>query len=186
MTSLDTTDVGWLTATRDVVILQWPAESAEAVRLRTNGIPHLLLVAEGEEPPVTGSCFEDWLSLPTTDLEVRTRLLGLAQRAAHHHRLPRVDEVGHLSHRGRSVFLSPIDHRLAHALIEHFGEVVPEPELIDAVWPEGATNQALRVHVSRLRQRIVPVGLKLTCVRRMGYVMTEASPASSMVGTADH
>jgi DNA-binding response OmpR family regulator len=124
---------------------------------------------------VTGSCLEDWLSLPTTDLEIRTRLLGLAQRASNHYRRPHVDDLGHLTHRGRSVFLSPIDQRLAHALISRFGEIVPDRELIDTVWPEGATNQALRVHVSRLRRRIESVGLVVTCVRRSGYVMTEAN-----------
>jgi DNA-binding response OmpR family regulator len=175
MAIVDSTNLGWLTATRDVVILQWPAEATEAQRLTNEGVPHLLLVAEGEAPPVTGACLEDWLTLPASDAEIRARMLGLAQRAAHHNRVPRVDELGHLSHRGRSVFLSPIDQRLAHVLIERFGEVVAEPDLIEAVWPEGATNQALRVHVSRLRQRIVPIGLSVKCVRSSGYVMTEAA-----------
>jgi len=179
MPSLATTNTGWLTATRDVVVLHWPAESTEATRLRAEGIPHLLLVEEGAEPPLTGSCLEDWLTLPTTDLEIRARLLGVAQRAVHHNRLPRVDELGHLSHRGRSVFLSPTDQRLAHALIDRFGEVVPEQELIEFVWPEGATNKALRVHVSRLRQRIVPIGLRVTCVRSSGYVMTDDDAAQA-------
>jgi DNA-binding winged helix-turn-helix (wHTH) protein len=167
MTSLDTTNLGWLTATRDV----------EAERLRAEGLPHLLLVEEGADPPVTGSCLEDWLTLPTTDREIRARLLGLAQRAEHHDRRPRVDDLGQVSHRGRSVFLSPTDQRLAHVLIDRFGEVVPEQELIDFAWPEGATNQALRVHVSRLRQRIVPIGLRIRCVRSSGYVMTDDESA---------
>ena len=173
MASVDISDVSWLTATRDVAVLHWPAEQAEAERLVQEGAPHLLLVAQGEDPPVTGACLEDWLTLPATDAEIRARMLGLAQRAAHHNRVPRVDDLGHLSHRGRSVFLSPIDQRLAHALIERFGEVVAEPALIEAVWPEGATNQALRVHVSRLRQRIAPIGLNVKCVRSSGYVMTD-------------
>jgi hypothetical protein len=173
MASVDISNVSWLTATRDVVLLQWPAEAAEAQRLVRDGVPHLLLVADGETPPVTGACLQDWLALPATDAEIRARMLGLVQRAANHYRVPHVDELGHLSHRGRSVFLSPIDQRLAHALIEHFGQVVAELDLIEAVWPEGATNQALRVHVSRLRQRIVPIGLRVKCVRSSGYVMTE-------------
>jgi two-component system, OmpR family, response regulator len=175
MTSLDMSNVGWLTATRDVVVLQWPTEAAAAQRLVHEGVPHLLLVAQGETPPVTGTCLEDWLSLPATDAEIRARMLGLAQRAANHYRVPRVDELGHLSHRARSVFLSPIDQRLAHSLIERFGEVVAERHLIEAVWPEGATNQTLRVHVSRLRQRLEPIGLSITCARGMGYVMTETN-----------
>ena len=175
MASVDISNVTWLTATRDVVVLQWPAEAEEAQRLVREGVPHLLLVPADETPPVTGACLEDWLSFPATDAEIRVRMLGLAQRAANHYRVPHVDELGHLSHRGRSVFLSPIDQRLAHALIERFGEVVAERDLIEAVWPEGATNQALRVHVSRLRQRIVPTGLQVKCVRSSGYVMTDGN-----------
>jgi two-component system, OmpR family, response regulator len=175
MASADFSNVSWLTATREVVLLQWPADAVEAQRLVREGVPHLLLVADGETPPVTGACLQDWLSLPAADAEIRARMLGLAQRAANHQRVPHVDELGHLSHRGRSVFLSPTDQRLAHALIERFREVVAERDLIEAVWPEGATNQALRVHISRLRHRIVPIGLNVKCVRSSGYVMTDGS-----------
>ena len=175
MTNSDVSNVSWLTESRGVVVLQWPDESAEAQRLEGEGVPHLLLVADGAAPPVTGSCFEDWLSLPATDLEIRTRLVGLAKRAAHHSPRPQVDEVGQCTHRGRSVFLSPIDQRLAQMLVEHFGSVVTERELIAHVWPEGATNQALRVHVSRLRQRVEPIGLNITCARGTGYVITETN-----------
>ena len=68
MTSLELSNVAWLTATRDVAVLQWPAEATEADRLNREGTPHLLLVAEGAAPPVTGSCLEDWLSLPTPSM----------------------------------------------------------------------------------------------------------------------
>jgi DNA-binding response OmpR family regulator len=172
----------WLTEARDVVVLSWPGETAEAARLDEQGVPHLLLVEEGHEAPICESCFEDWITLPADEVHIRARMIGLARRAAHHSPRPSVDALGHLSHRGRSVFLSPIDQRLASALIERFGEVVTETDLLTAVWPEGASNQALRVHVSRLRQRIVPVGLKITCVRSSGYVMTDSTDNHSPVG----
>ena len=175
VTTSSSTYLTWLTEARDVVVLSWPAEAAEAARLDEQGVPHLLLVEEGGEAPICASCFEDWIALPADEAEIRIRMLGLARRAAHHSPRPAVDPLGHLSHRGHSVFLSPIDQRLAHALIERFGEVVAERDLIQAVWPEGATNQALRVHVSRLRQRIDPVGLKVKCVRSSGYVMTDGT-----------
>jgi len=113
--------------------------------------------------------------LPATDREVHIRLVNLAKRAANHPRRPSVDEFGQLTYGGRSVFLSPIDNRLARTLIERFGAVVAEQELIDQVWPEGATNQALRVHVSRLRQRIASLDLTIQCVRHTGYLMAETS-----------
>jgi hypothetical protein len=176
MNSDTTTYLAWLTEGRDVAVLYWPREADEAARLDGQGIAHLLLVAEGEAPPVSSSCLEDWLSLPASDREIHIRLVNLAKRAANHPRRPSVDEFGQLSYGGRGVFLSPIDHRLARALVESYGTVVAEQELIEQVWPEGATNQALRVHVSRLRQRIRPLELTIRCVRHTGYVMTEGKP----------
>jgi DNA-binding response OmpR family regulator len=84
-----------------------------------------------------------------------------------------VSEFGELSHRGRSLFLSQLDQRVAELLVEQFGAVIPESELRNQVWPEGATQQALRVHVSRLRRRIAPLGLTIISIRCKGYVMRE-------------
>jgi hypothetical protein len=174
MDSETTTQLAWLTEGRDVAVLYWPREADEAARLESEGIAHLLLVEDGAAPPVSASCLEDWLMLPATDREVHIRLVNLAKRAANHPRRPSVDEFGQLKYGARSVFLSPIDNRLARALIENFGAVVAEPELIDQVWPEGATNQALRVHFSRLRQRIASLDLTIQCVRHAGYLMAES------------
>src|SRR5439155_3616725 len=108
VTYSEPSNVSWLTESRGVVVLQWPDEANEAQRLEGEGVPHLLLVADGATPPVTGSCFEDWLCLPATDCQIRTRLLGLAKRVAHHSPRPQVDELGQCTHRGRSVFVSQI------------------------------------------------------------------------------
>ena len=151
----------------------------EAHRLDRQGIPRLLLVGPDATPPTTGSCLEDWLRLPATDLEIQARLVNLAKRAAHHPRPPTVDELGQLTHRGRSLFLSPIDQRLAQALVENFGAIVTETELIETVWPEGASNQVLRVHVSRLRQRLQPLELTIKCARNTGYVLAEIDAVGS-------
>ena len=155
-------------------MLQWPAEAEERERLEHQGLPRLLLVEPGEPPPTSDSCLEDWLVLPASDLEVETRLVNLAKRTANHPRPPMIDDFGRLTHRGSSLFLSPLDQRLAHALIENFGAIVEEPELIKKVWPEGARNQVLRVHVSRLRQRLRPLQLTIKCVRNAGYLIAEA------------
>jgi hypothetical protein len=173
MDSNTTTQLAWLTEGRDVAVLYWPREAEEAARLEREGVAHLLLVEDGEAMPVSASCLEDWLMLPATDRELQIRLVNLARRAARHPRRPSVEEFGQLKYGGRSVFLSPIDNRLARALIDNFGAVVAEQALIDHVWPEGATNQALRVHVSRLRQRISSLDLTIQCVRHAGYLMAE-------------
>ena len=175
MDALEAARFGWLIESRDVAVLYWPDEAEEAERLERDGMPHLLLVDPQATPPTSGSCLQEWLTLPVRDLELQTRLVNLAKRAASHPRRPTVDEFGQLTHRGKSLFLSRIDHLLAEALIAAFGAIVTEEALIERVWPEGATNQALRVHVSRLRQQLRPLGLAIKCARNSGYMMTEAN-----------
>jgi hypothetical protein len=160
---------------RDVVVLRWPEQGAERERLERLGVPRLLIVEAGVAPPSIDSCFEDWLRLPADDCDVRARLLSLSHRAAHHPLVPVIDDFGQLSYRGASVFLSPVDQRLTEALIEDFGTAVRDAALTRRAWPGGSRDQTLRVHISRLRRRISPLGLTLTSVRNVGYVMHEHS-----------
>jgi hypothetical protein len=176
MQTSDASRLAWLTESRDVVLLYWPDDAEEAARLESEGRARLLLVEPGARPPNSGSCLEDWLTLPVRDVELQTRLASLAKRAASHPRPPAVDNLGQLTYRGRSLFLSPIDQRLAHLLVENYGSIVTEADLIQTVWPDGASNQTLRVHVSRLRQRLSPIGLTIKCARAAGYVMTGSEP----------
>jgi hypothetical protein len=172
---MTTARVAWLAQSRDVAVLHWPAEADEAKQLEQQGLPRLLLIEPGVAPPLSESCLEDWLRLPASDLEIETRLVNLAKRAANHPRHPTIDDVGRLEYRGRSLFLSPLDQQLAQVLVENFGAIVDEQELINKVWPGGARNQVLRVHVSRLRQRLSPLELTIKCVRNAGYLIQEAS-----------
>ena len=165
----------WLSEARNVAVVHWPDEAEEATRLGRQGLPCLLLVRPDSAPPISDSCLEDWLVLPATDLEIQTRLISLARRAARHSHPPTVDHLGQVTHRGMSVFLPPTDHRVMEALVVKFGTIVTEPELVEKVWPGGATNQVLRAHVSRLRHRLAPIGLTIKCVRNAGYLIAEAS-----------
>jgi hypothetical protein len=162
---------------RDVVVLRWPEQGAERERLERLGVPRLLIVEAGVDPPAGDSCLEDWLRLPAEDCDVRARLLSLAQRAAHHPMVPLLDDFGQLTHRGVSVFLSPVDQRVAQVLVESFGTSVRDEELARRAWPAGSSDQTLRVHISRLRRRIAQLGLTITSVRNVGYVMHEESLA---------
>jgi len=175
MDSIEIERLVWLSETRNVAVVQWPDEAESAARLARQGLPCLLLVRPDTEPPMSESCLEDWLVLPATDVEIQTRLINLARRAARHSRRPTVDHLGQVTHRGRSVFLPPTDQRVMQALVENFGAIVTEPELIEKVWPDGATNQVLRAHVSRLRHRLAPIDLTIKCVRKAGYVIAEAN-----------
>jgi DNA-binding winged helix-turn-helix (wHTH) protein len=158
----------------DVRILRWPDQADEADRLASLGVPRLLLVAPGVAPPTETSCLVDWLRLPANDEDLRARLIALSERAAQHPSRPVVNEYGQLSHRGTTAFLSSIDEQITKLLTKNFGQPVPADELVSRVWTDDGTNEALRVHISRLRHRIAPLRLTITNIKGHGYVMREA------------
>jgi len=74
--------------------------------------------------------------------------------------------------RGQWIALSAIRNSLARALVERFGEVVPADELMARAWPDSdPSDTALRVHLSRLRREIAPLGLQIRTVPSRGYVL---------------
>ena len=158
---------------RDVVVLRWPEQRDEVSRLDQLGVARLLLLDDESEPPALDSCLQDWVRLPASDADVRARLRALEHRMQTHHTPPTVSEHGEFRHRGKALFLSLLDQRIAEALVSQFGQIVRDDQLLHYVWPEGATQQALRVHISRLRRRVAPLGLTITSVRSCGYAMRE-------------
>jgi DNA-binding response OmpR family regulator len=120
---------------------------------------------------VCTSCLEDWARLPVADDELRARLDSLAEhRRAHAH--PSVDEFGVLRQRESLVFLSPREQAIAEILIENFGAVVRDETFAQHVFGESdARRETLRTHTSRLRKRIAPLGLTISCIRNVGYMM---------------
>ena len=67
-------------------------------------------------------------------------------------------------------------------MVAEFGEVVPSELLLRAAWPhKAASSGALRVHLTRLRKEIAPLGLEILAVRSYGYVLQDG-PAE--VGTS--
>jgi DNA-binding response OmpR family regulator len=156
----------------DVVIVRWPEEAAHVERLRVLGTPRLLLVRQGAAAPGSTDCGEDWIRLPAEDADVRLRVSALAARAARHTVRPEVKGDGRLSFRGRWVGLSNTEEALAGVLSERFGEVVDHASVQAAAWRgEQPSSGAVRVHMTRLRKRIQPLGLAVRTVYNRGYVM---------------
>jgi two-component system, OmpR family, response regulator len=156
----------------DVVVLRWPEEIVSVERLRAVGTPRLLLVAPASPPPEHDDCDEEWIRLPADDADLRVRLATVAARATRHAAGPVAKDDGRLVFRGRWIALSAIRNSLARALVERFGEVVPAEELMAGAWPDGdPSDTALRVHLSRLRREIAPLGLHLGTVPSRGYVL---------------
>jgi hypothetical protein len=158
----------------EVFVLRWPAESEELARLADSHRPRLLLVADGAEPPTTDDCLQDWVQMPARDRELEARLAGLRARAASHSPPPTIDHHGRRFYRGDWVALSPVERRLLAVLLAHFGRVVVEHDLLDHVWPgQPPTSNAFRVHLTRMRRRIRPLGLEIRTVRSQGFVLQD-------------
>jgi hypothetical protein len=153
----------------DVVVVRWPEQRADAERLARLHRPHLLLVEPESAPPVLEGCLADWIRLPADDADVRARLTALDARAREHPAVPALGGFGELSFRGRRVFLSPTDERLAEALVASFDRGVPDEELLEKIWDGRGDTNKVRVHVSRLRKRIRPLGLEIASIRGFGY-----------------
>jgi two-component system OmpR family response regulator len=169
----------------DIVVLRWPAEQANRERLEAEGRPRLLLVAPDSDPPAGRDCLEDWVRLPADDRDVAARLRALELRAERHQQHPETDERGRLTFNGSWVALSPIEERIVGVLAAHFGAVVGRSELLAAGWPdEHPSDAALRVHLTRLRKEIAPLGLEIATVRGFGHVMQEMSERKN--GSAAH
>jgi hypothetical protein len=153
----------------DVVIVRWPEQRADAERLARLHRPHLMLVEASQPPPALEACLADWIRMPATDTDVRARLLALAARARRHPAVPTVDEFGEITFRGKRTFLSPTDQRLAEALVDSFDRAISDARLFEHIWGSEGDAAKVRVHVSRLRKRIQPLGLEITALRGVGY-----------------
>ena len=163
----------------EVVLLRWPQEVTRRARLVEEGVPRLLLVDEGETPPILADCLEDWTRVPASEVDVRARVAGLEARArGHADPLPDLDHDGVLRFGGSWVSLPPVEARLTRALLERLGAVVSRDALARAGWPLGAPGRnALDVHMLRLRRRLTGHGLVIHTVRSRGYLL-EAQDSS--------
>jgi two-component system OmpR family response regulator len=169
----------------DVSLVRWPAESALRERLSARGDARLLLLEDGQDPPLALDCLEDWIRIPATEVDVRARVDALLRRhQVHDAHPPHLDDDGVLRFADKWVPLPPLEARLAASLLERLGVVVRREALVEAMWPSGAPGRnALDVHVLRLRRRLEPLGLVVRTVRCRGYLL-EASPDDAEGGMA--
>jgi DNA-binding winged helix-turn-helix (wHTH) protein len=167
-----------------VAVLHWPAQAGEVAALAEQGRPRLLLVSPDADPPVSDDWREEWIRMPADERDVAARVLRLTGRVDRQPAL-RLDDSGRLIVGDRWVALSPIESRLAGALLEHYGEVVSDAELVERGWPDdGPADRkrgtgALRVHVTRLRRRVAPLALEIRAVRAQGFILQAARPDPS-------
>ena len=161
-----------------VEVVQWPAEEDRLITLRRDAVPRLVMVPDGVAPPLTSDVLEDWVRLPASDDDVRSRIRVLEDRvrATDDRRIPEIDENGLLRVGGRWVSLPPVEHRLMIALLDRYRAVVSREALARAGWPEGIPGRnVLDVHIVRLRRRLAPLGLAIRTVRSRGYLLEDGA-----------
>jgi hypothetical protein len=167
-----------------VELVCWPADPQRLAELRDRGVPRLLLVTDGAEPPVPTDCLEDWVDDGASEDALDARRRALLARARAHGARPELDDDGLLRHHDAWVSLSPVERSLARVLLDRFGAVVAREMLGARAWPDGApTRNALDVHMLRLRRRLSPLGLEIRTVRSRGYLLQELRQASGRTAT---
>jgi hypothetical protein len=158
----------------DAMILHWPSQAIEAQRFVAKGVACLLLVDADGDPPFELHPLADWERLPADERDIANRLRRLKAKGVPVTR-PHVDADRRLHFGDAWVALSPIEASLARDLALQFNDVVPDSALRaagGAVTPSGELSPtALRVHLTRLRQRLHSLGLTVRVVRGQGHVL---------------
>lgn len=157
-----------------IALVRWPQDAEMLDRLGTFGHPRLLLVDPDADPPVVTDLLEDWIRLPADDRDIQTRVASLRRRVGQQ-RIPVFDGACRVGFGGGWAPLSPIEYSLASVLVERFGYLVADKDLSTRAWGDATPRSAaLRVHLTRLRRRVEPIGLEILTIRAHGHVMQEA------------
>jgi two-component system, OmpR family, response regulator len=154
-----------------VELIRWPEERARHDRLRSSGVPCLLLVTGA--PPDHLGIDEDWIRLPCDESDLVARARRLHRRAVGR----RVDKLqfdpdGVLRASDEVVVLSEAETALLAVLLAEPGRTVARRRIEDAVWPDTAVgSKAVDALVYRLRRRLSGLGLTVRAVRGRGFVI---------------
>lgn len=162
--------------TYGVELVRWPADEAVRQRLARAGVPRLLLVEAGTDPPADHASDEDWVRLPADRGDVRARARRLSQAMAGRSRHEAWVDPNRILHRGDDVVaLSSAETAVVTLLLAHPGTVVDRHELESRVWPESEppSERALDAVVYRLRRRLVGLGMHIRVIRARGFVLHE-------------
>jgi DNA-binding response OmpR family regulator len=182
----------------DIVLLDLampgPDGFTVAGRIRAEGDAPIVVVSgeSSEEAKVRalGIGADDYLVKPFGRAELLARIAAVMRRADRGHLSvagpgdeagdgglragPLVLDPGrHEAHVGEArLDLTPIEYRLAEALVRAGGDLVPHLRLVRAGWPSEADPDLLwlKPHVARLRRKVESAGgPKILAVRGVGY-----------------
>ncbi|MER7187330.1 winged helix-turn-helix domain-containing protein [Streptomyces hyaluromycini] len=159
-------------AAQDVRVLRWPVEGQELEQLRRRGTLRLLVVENGATPPVPSDSREDWIRAPVSRADFAARVAALRARAGTH-RIPVLDQDGLLRYGSRMVPVSATQMNLLQPLVERYGTLVARHELIALLHARRGTasQNALDLHIMRIRRKVVALGLRIRTANGRGYLL---------------
>jgi two-component system OmpR family response regulator len=155
------------------------------VRARRSTMPVLMLTAfDTLEDRVRGLDLgaDDYLSKPFDLPELEARVRALLRRGSNatpylEHGLLRFDTVGRrVFHDKRPLELSPRELAVLELLLMRKGRVVSKVQMVNHLygWGDEVGDNAIEVHVYRLRKKLEPLGCEIRTVRGMGYLMDDS------------
>ncbi|WP_428966938.1 winged helix-turn-helix domain-containing protein [Micromonospora fluostatini] len=169
-----------------VMFVRWPAQSDLRNQARRDGVPRLLVVEAGAEPPICDDPIEDWVRAPISRVDLNARVITLKNRLVSR-RLPVLDSAGKLSMGAASITISSAQAVLMEMLIEQFGDVVYREELTQRLSDRVVrpTRNLLDLHIMRLRRRLLPLGLVIRTAWGRGYLLELATDEATSRATGD-
>lgn len=162
-----------------VELIAWPQQKALRSALARAGVPRLLLVDTGEQPPNPLGLGEDWARLPVDETELIAKAETLLVRMAQYASVaPTIGDDRVLRRAEASVALSPSEAKIVALLLDHSGHVVSRSDLEQLLWPDGMVpgQRSLDYVVQRLRRRIADLNICINTSRGRGFVIYVEDP----------
>jgi DNA-binding winged helix-turn-helix (wHTH) protein len=159
--------------TPGVKIVRWPAESEKLERFRLQRSACLIVVARGARVPELAGAHEDWIREPIEAWELKTRIASLHLKATARKASPVVDEDGILCYGDAVLPLTVCEGVVLRGLIQRRPGMASRAELGKLLLSanRSASQNALDLHIMRLRRKVVPVGLAIETVRGRGFLL---------------
>jgi two-component system KDP operon response regulator KdpE len=169
---------------------------------RVSDVPVIMLTARGEDTDQVRGLemgADDYVTKPFSHLALLARIKAVLRRAD----LPQPTsalpdfQAGDLAihfgnhqvtRHGEPVKLTPVEFKLLYHLVRNVGRLMPHEALLDRVWGAdyGATNDYLKVYVSRLRTKLEEPGGPhyIETERGLGYRFVR--PNATRADAVDH
>ena len=93
------------------------------------------------------------------------------------HAVPSIGPRGQLTYRHRTVCLSERNAMLASVFVYHFEEELSDLQLLDRIWPDGATRFTLRMCLRQLDRRLSRIGLTIVEVADHAHALRAVEAA---------